>query len=326
MKPQKIEITSKTIIFSVFFILFLFFLWQIKELLISLLIGFIIAGALSPFVDFFEKKKIPRNITSIFVYLVFIFVFFNLFYLVIPPLISEVIHLIKTLPSLENNFQITQFFPYLELNSITNNLPNLANNVFGLIKSVFSNVLFVISTLFFGYYLLADKNFIEEALKIFYPDEKAKKISHIVLLSQKKASMWFWAEIFLMTVIGILTFLGLTIFNVKYALPLAVIAGLLEIVPTIGPIVSAIPAVIIGLSSSLNLGLIMIGLYVVIQQLENNLIVPVVMKKIVGLHPIITLIALVIGSKFAGVLGAIIAVPTIVFLKTFLIEWQKLNK
>lgn len=326
MKPQKIEITSKTIIFSVFFILFLFFLWHIKELLISLIIGFIIAGALSPFVDFFEKKKIPRNIASIFVYLIFIFVFFNLFYLVIPPLILEVIHLIKTLPSLENNFQIAQFFPYLELNSITNNIPNIANNIFGLIKSFFSNFFFIVTTLFFGYYFLADKYFIENILKIFYPDEKAKKISYIVLLSQKKASMWFWAEIFLMTIIGVLTFFGLIIFNIKYALPLAVIAGILEIVPTIGPIISAIPAVIIGLSSSLNLGLIMVGLYIIIQQLENNLIVPVVMKKIVGLHPIITLIALIIGGKFVGVLGAIIAVPTIVFLKTFLIEWQKLKE
>lgn len=325
MKSQKIEITSKTIIFSVFFVLFLFFLWQIKELLISFVIGFIIAGALSPFVEFFEKKKISRSIASIFVYLIFIFVFFNLFYLVILPLISEVIHLIKTFPSIENNFQITRFFPYLELNSITNNIPNLANNVFGVIRSVFSNVFFVISTLFFGYYILADNNFIKETLRVFYSDEKAEKISHIIFLSQKKASLWFWAEIFLMTIIGVLTFIGLTIFNVKYALPLSVIAGLLEIVPTIGPIVSAIPAVIIGLSSSLNLGIIMVFLYIIIQQLENNLIVPVVMKKIVGLHPIITLIALMIGSKFAGVIGAIIAVPTIVFLKTFLLEWQKLN-
>ncbi|MCS6956518.1 MAG: AI-2E family transporter [Patescibacteria group bacterium] len=323
MKPQKIEISSKTIVFFIFFILMLWFFWQIKELLISLLIAFIIAGALSPFVDFLEKKKIPRSLASLFVYFIFIFVFFNLFYLVIPPLIGEVVHLAKTLPALINDEQLKQFFPYLEISSLTNNLPNLTAGFFDFVKSIFSNVFFIITTLFFGYYLLADKNFIEEALKIFYPDEKAKKISHIINIAQKKASLWFWAEIFLMTVIGGLTYIGLTIFNIKYALPLAVIAGLLEIVPTIGPIVSAVPAVIIGLSYSLEFGLIMAGLYIVIQQLENNLIVPLVMKKITGLHPIVVLISLIIGSKLAGILGAVIAVPTVVFLKTFLIEWQK---
>ncbi|MCX7955540.1 MAG: AI-2E family transporter [Patescibacteria group bacterium] len=326
MKPQKIEISSKTIVFSVFFVLMLWFFWQIRELLISLLIAFIIAGALSPFVDFLEKKKIPRSLASLFVYFVFIFVFFNLFYLVIPPLIGEVVHLVKTLPVLINDEQVKQFFPYFEINSLTNNIPNITLGFFDFVKSVFSNVFFIITTLFFGYYLLSDKNFIEEALKIFYSEEKAKKINHIIYIAQKKTSSWFWAEIFLMTVIGVLTYIGLIVFNIKYALPLAVIAGLLEVVPTIGPIVSAVPAVIIGLSYSLNFALIMIGLYIVIQQLENNLIVPLIMKKITGLHPIVVLISLMIGAKLAGVLGAIIAVPTVVFLKTFLIEWQKIKE
>ncbi|MCS7093499.1 MAG: AI-2E family transporter [Patescibacteria group bacterium] len=326
MKNQKIEISPKTVVFSVFFVLFLWFLWQIKELLISLLIAFIIAGALSPFVDFFEKRKVSRGLASLGVYFGFIFIFFNLFYLVIPPLINEVVSFTKNLPRFIDNQQLKQFFPYFEINFLTSSLPNLTLSFFDFLRNLLSNIVFIVTTLFFGYYFLAEKNFIKGVLKIFYSESQAMRISHLINLSQKKTSLWFWAEIFLMTFIGVLTYVGLSLLGVKYALPLAVIAGLLEVVPTIGPIISAVPAVIIGFSQSFNLGLIVIVLYVVIQQLENNLIVPFVMRRITGVHPITVLICLFVGGKIAGVLGILISVPTLIFFKTLLLEWRKTQK
>jgi len=112
----------------------------------------------------------------------------------------------------------------------------------------------------------------------------------------------------------------------KYAVALAVLAGLLEVVPNLGPIISTIPAALIGFSISYVLGLSNIALYFIVQQVENNLIVPLVVKKVVGLHPIITLMALMIGGKLAGVLGVLLAVPTTIFVETILIENQKLQR
>jgi len=322
---QKIEISSKTIIFTVGFILLLGVIWLIKDLIFSLFIAFIIAGALRQPVDFLEKKKIPRSISSFIVYFIFVFIIFYLFILIIPPLSGEIIILFKSLPQI-----IIKVFPTLSsnfnLSFLSNNIPSLANQTINLIKTAFSNVIFVTSTLFFGFYFLLEKNLAQKLLGNFFDDMELNKINLISERAQKRMSGWFWGEIILMVVIGLLTYVGLSLMGVKYALALAVLSGLLEVIPNLGPIIATIPAFFIGLSQSNVSGLSIIALYFVVQQLENNLIVPIVMKKAVGLHPIITLIALIIGGKIAGIMGVILAVPTTIFIETVLIEWQKRAK
>jgi predicted PurR-regulated permease PerM len=323
--PQKIEISSKTIIFTVGFILMLYVVWLIKDLIFSLFIAFIIAGALRQPVDFLEKKKISRSIGSFIVYFIFVFIIFYLFALIIPPLANEIIALSKNLPII-----IIKVFPTLSssfnLNFLSNNIPSLANETVNLIKTAFSNVIFVTSTLFFGFYFLLEKNLAQRLLGNFFDDMELNKISLISERAQKRMSGWFWGEIILMIVVGLLTYIGLSFMGIKYALALAVLSGLLEVVPNLGPIVATIPAFFIGLSQSYISGLSMIALYLTVQQLENNLIVPFVMKKAVGIHPIITLIALIVGGKLAGIMGVILAIPTTIFLETILIEVNKFYK
>lgn len=319
MKPQKIEISSKTIIFAVLFVLSLFVLWQIKELIFSLFIAFIISGALKQPVNFLETKKIPRAVASFFIYFAFIFIIFYLFVLIIPPLSGEILVLFKSLPqiiykiapTLSSNFNINFLF---------NNIPSLANETINIIRTTLSNVVFITSTLFFSFYLILEKNMITRLLSNFFDESKLHQISLVTERAQKRMAGWFWGEVVLMMIVGTMTYLGLSIFHVRYALALAVLAGLLEVVPNLGPIASTIPAFIIGLSQSYALGFSMITLYFIIQQLENNLIVPVVMKKAVGIHPIITLIALVVGGKLAGIMGVILAIPTTIFFETLLSE------
>lgn len=319
---MKIEISHKTIIFTVFFLLGLYFLWLIKDLILSFFIAFVIAGALRPLVDFLRKYHLPKTLSSFLVYILFLLVIFYLFSIVIPPIVKELNHLFYELPRYQLFVFNNEVFNLSKL--LNDNLPNLTGNFFSLIKNLFSNVLFIISTLFFGFYLLNDEKFILNTLLIFYEEKEAVKINHLILLSQKKASQWFWGEVILMIVVGIMTYLGLTFLNVKYALALAVLAGFLEIVPNIGPIISAIPAILIGLSSSYLNAFYIVLLYFVVQQFENNLIVPLIMNKVTETSPITILLSLMIGEKIAGVMGVLLAVPTLVFLKTFLIEKQKI--
>ena len=323
--PQKIEISSKTIIFTIGFILMLGVIWLIKDLIFSLFIAFIIAGALRQPVDFLEKKKIPRSIGSFIIYFIFVFTIFYLFALIIPPLAGEIIVLFKNLPHI-----IIKVFPTLSsnfnLSFLSNNIPSLANETIHLIKTAFSNVIFVTSTLFFGFYFLLEKNLAQRLLGNFFDDMELNKINLISERAQKRMSGWFWGEIILMIIVGLLTYVGLSLMGMKYALALAVLSGLLEVVPNLGPITATIPAFFIGLSQSYVSGLSMIALYLTVQQLENNLIVPFVMKKTVGIHPIITLIALIIGGKLAGIMGVILAIPTTIFLETILIEVNKFDK
>ena len=323
--PQKIEISSKTIIFTIGFILMLGVIWLIKDLIFSLFIAFIIAGALRQPVDFLEKKKIPRSIGSFIIYFIFVFTIFYLFALIIPPLAGEIIVLFKNLPHI-----IIKVFPTLSsnfnLSFLSNNIPSLANETIHLIKTAFSNVIFVTSTLFFGFYFLLEKNLAKRLLENFFDDMELSKINLISERAQKRMAGWFWGEIILMIIVGLLTYVGLSLMGMKYALALAVLSGLLEVVPNLGPITATIPAFFIGLSQSYVSGLSMIALYLTVQQLENNLIVPFVMKKTVGIHPIITLIALIIGGKLAGIMGVILAIPTTIFLETILIEVNKFDK
>jgi len=323
--PQKIEISSKTIIFTVLFLLSLKMIWQIRELIFSLFIAFIIAGALKPGVDYLEKRKIPRVLASFLIYLIFISLIAGIFNLILPSLVQEISHLFKNLPII-----VKTVFPSAPINFFTNfftqNLPSIANQAVDIIKGIFSNIVFVTSTLFFGFYFILDNHLIKKLLGNFFEDSEVSRIEYVIDKGQRRMASWFWGEILLMLIIGTITFIGLTIIGMKYVLALSVLAGLLEIIPTLGPITSAVPSFLIGLSYSPILGASTIILNFIIQQLENNLIVPFVMKKVIGLHPIITLIALIVGGKIAGVLGVILAVPTTIFIETVLIEIQKGRK
>lgn len=325
MQPHKIEISSKTIIFTVGFILLLGVIWLIKDLIFSLFIAYIIAGALKPGVDFLEKFKLPRTIASFITYLLFIFIIYGVFSLIIPPLLSEMIFLFKNLPSIIKSILPKSNF-IINFDFLTQNIPGIANQTLTVIKNVFSNAIFVTSTLFFGFYFLLEKNLERILLSNFFEEIEISKIEFISHRAQKRMSSWFWGEVILMIVVGTMTYIGLTIIGMKYVLALSVLAGLLEVIPSLGPITSSIPAILIGLSYSPIIGLYCTILYLIVQQLENNLIVPVIMKKVTGLHPIITLIAMVIGGKLAGVMGVLLAVPSTMFVETILIESQKIYK
>ncbi len=316
---KKIEISTKTILFTAALVIGLIFLFMIKDLIFSLLIAFIIAGALRQPVDFLEKRRLPRSVAAFFIYVLFIFGFFYLLTLIVPPLAIEIIHLSRTLPRITK-----ESFPYintlLNVDFIFQNLPGFANQTIDFVKNIFSNVLFITSTLFFGFYFLRENDLETKLLGDFLAKKQISRIQKISHKAQNKMSAWFWGEIILMVVVGGLTYIGLALLKIKYSLALAVLAGLLEVIPNLGPIISAVPAFLISSSQSLFIGLTVLGLYFVVQQLENNLIVPVVMKKATGLHPITILIALVVGGKIAGILGVFIAVPTTIVLETIIIE------
>lgn len=325
MLPHKIEISSKTIIFTIGFILSLGVIWLIKDLIFSLFIAFIVAGALRQPVDFLERKRFNRSIASFIIYFAFIFVIFYLFVLIIPPLAGEIVNLFKNLPNIVNSVSPV-LFSNINLSSFSNNIPSLANETINIIKSTFSNVVFVTTTLFFGFYFLLEKNIINRLFSNFFDDLELSKISLVAERAQKRMAGWFWGEIILMFVIGTMTYVGLIIIGIRYALALAVLAGLFEVIPNLGPIASAVPIFLIGLSYSPLLGASTIAMNFLIQLLENNLIVPFVMKKAVGIHPIVTLIALIVGGKLAGVIGVILAIPTAIFLETIIIEMNKFDR
>lgn len=319
-KIYKIEISTRTIIFTVLFLLVLQLLWQVKEVIFSLLIAFILMSAFNPWVTALNKKRVPRSLSTAVILIVLIFSIGNLFAWIIPPVAHETTLLFKNLPYLlrDINPDLSQ---YLAFDYWSKNIPSITGNAFAVLRAVFSNVIFLISTLFFSLYLLIEENALRKFVSKFLAKEDADRLIGAVDKAEKRMRAWFWGEMVLMVVIGTLTFIGLTLIGVNYALPLAIIAGLLEIVPILGPVLSAVPTFIVASSQSYFLGWAVIALYFIIQQTENQILVPLVMKRAVGLNPIITLAALIIGGKLLGFLGILLAIPITLLIEVIVTEF-----
>ncbi len=131
---------------------------------------------------------------------------------------------------------------------------------------------------------------------------------------------WVRGQLFLSLVIGVLVYIGLFLLNVPYALTLAIAAGVLEVVPVIGPIVASIPGILLAFTISPVLALGVAVMYFVVQQLENHLIVPQVMGRAVGLNPLVVILAIAVGSRLLGIMGALLAVPLTVVLQIIVLE------
>lgn len=319
---QKVEISSRTIIFTIGFILLLYFLWTIQELLYTIFIAFILMSALRPLVTALKRKRVPHTLAVTMVYISFVLFFLFLFGIIIPPILLETGNLIKSLPTMVQSLN-PETRQWIQIESLSQYIPNVTNQLFSLAGNIFSNIIFIVSTLFFGYYLLLEEQIIKKFLLQFFNEKKAHWYIMILEKAEQRMSNWFWGELMLMTVVGWMTFIGLSLLQIRYAVPLAVLAGVLEVVPNIGPIISSVPTAIIGFTISPITGFSTLSLYFIVQQLENNLIVPMIMKKAVGINPIVTLMALIIGGRLGGVLGIVVAIPIYVFVETIVVEFLK---
>ncbi|PIY72525.1 hypothetical protein COY87_00475 [Candidatus Roizmanbacteria bacterium CG_4_10_14_0_8_um_filter_33_9] len=318
-KLYRVEVSAKTIIFTVFFILLLFLFWVVRDLLFSLFIAFIIMSAVKPPVAYFEKKGIPRKLTTFLVF-VFLFVFFGfLLSWIIPPLSQEVSLFVKYAPLMFRHIN-SPILSLLNLQSLTQYIPGVTNQALTIIKSIVSNAMFLVGTVFFSFYFTAEKDVVEKIVIRFFNETKTRRVVTLFDRIEKRMSAWLWGELLLMTVIGCMTFVGLNLIGVRYALPLAIIAGLLEVIPNLGPVLSTIPAFFIAITQSYFLGFSTIALYFIVQQLENNLIVPYIMRKAVGINPIVTLIALIVGGRVGGILGILLAIPLTLFFESIVSE------
>ena len=174
----------------------------------------------------------------------------------------------------------------------------------------------LILTLFvLTFYLLLDwKNLIKVISSPFSGAEE-KRIINIISKVEDGLGRWVRGQLLLSLVVGLLTFIGLTIIGIPYALPLSLIAGIFEILPIVGPIIAAVPAVLVGLTISPIMALAAAATFLIVQQLENHLIVPVIMSRVVGVRPPVIIISLLIGANLAGITGAFLAIPIIVVIK-----------
>jgi predicted PurR-regulated permease PerM len=305
--PTKIEISHRTILFTLVVLALVWLVLEVREILFLLFVSFILMSALRPLVDAIERKKVPRIVAILLIYILVFGLFSAGIAGIIPAVVAQSRALVEEFPDISAHLGAIP----LDLQSLINQLTPVSQNIFRVTLGVFSNFVTVITVLTFTFYFLLERRNLRDFLTGLLGDSAGETVFGILLNVEKRLSAWVLGQLTLMFIIGLLVYIGLYFLRVEFALPLAILAGLLEIVPTVGPIISAIPAIVVAFVHAPLLALSVAALYIIIQQVENNLIVPYVMKKSVGLSPVLSLLALMIGGRLAGIGGAVLSVPVL---------------
>lgn len=312
--PRKIEISHRTIIFTVSFLLGLWFLYQIKQIILALFIAVILMSALNPVVDRLGRLRFPRWLAILLLYILIFGGFGIVVAFLTPPLVDQTSNLINRIPAYLRELKVPVIDPNVVASQISQ-LGFLPANLLKVTIGFFSNIIGFFFLAVVTFYLLLERRKLNRYLAVLFGDGEEKRAEDFINKVEKRLGGWVRGELTLMTIIGIMTYIGLRLLGLEFALPLAILAGLLEVIPSIGPIISAIPAILLGLTVSPVMGLATAALYFLIQQLENSLIAPKVMERAVGVNPLVTIISLAVGFKLAGVVGAILAVPVVLILQ-----------
>ncbi len=341
-KIININITTSTIIKTIIIIACLWFVFYIKSIILIFLIALLLTAALKPTVAWLENKKFPRLLSVSIIYLIILGIILLTILLIIPPIKNQTVQLAQNFPSylekitegvgtIKNYSTNHGWFESIDKfsASIENSLTNLAGNIFGTVSSIFGGVTSFIFILVIVFYMSLEKNAPDKIISLFLPEKYRQRIINLIAKLEEKIGLWVRGQAILMLIIGLVSFIGLLILRVNYALTLGLFAGLTELVPYLGPVIGAIPAILIAFIQSPYKAIAVIILYFIIQELENDIVVPKVMEKAVGLNPLISLFALLIGAKVAGILGILLSIPVttsiIVIIKEFYPERKKVK-
>jgi predicted PurR-regulated permease PerM len=274
----------------------------------------------------------PRKYAALLVLLLVVAIIATVVGLLIPPIAKQLSELINNLPNylsqvnlgLEESTLKSSFYKKV-IESMPSSLQQLTTRTPAIIINFVGGIFSVVALVFLIYYLLLEEAGIKKLFFSLIPGDKKELVADIVSKMGIKIGDWLRGELILMSIIGIIDLIILLALGVPYALILGVWAGLTEIIPYVGPILGAIPALFFAFSVSPFTALLVLIFYTVVQQLESNFLVPRVMQKTVGLSPVVVILALMVGGKLFGIIGVILAVPVTAMLVVFKDEWQNIK-
>lgn len=316
MESHKIEISQKTIIFTIGTLLSIWFLYQVRSIVVLLFVAFILMTAVNPLIKLAKKVKIPTIVVMLIVYFGLIALVSTVVASLIPAVVQQTKDITLQLPTYMHNLE-TIFNAQFDPNVAGSYLNSIPSNLLKIAVGAFSNIMNVLALFFMAYYLVIERPHLHKYLIRFFGNHNAEERAEALVLEvEHQVGSWVRGELLLMAIIGVMTYFGLILLGIPYALPLAVLAGLLEAVPNLGPTIAAVPAILMGLTVSPIIAFGALVLSIIIQQLENNLVVPKIMQSATGTKPLITIIVLLVGFTLGGIAGAILAMPFFLTLQT----------
>ncbi len=311
---KEIVISIKTILFTLILGISVYLFIVMKPVILTVLIAMIIVIAMEHPIGIimtqkFMNKPVSRGVAVIISYFTLAMLVILALVIVLPPVVTQAQKLmislsdfVKSIPGFEQaNIGVKDLF---------GDLSKVSENFFTTTFSFFSGITTVLSLLIISIYMSVDWPNIKKKIFSFFRGNLKQQVQDTFDEIELSIGHWVKGQLYLMVIVGFMSFGGLVLFRVEYALALGLISGLLEIVPVLGPLIAVVIGSIVGFSDSFTKGVLVVGLFTLIQQIENNFLVPKVMQRVSGFSPLAILIALLIGTRLLGTIGAIISVPT----------------
>ncbi|MFA5998332.1 MAG: AI-2E family transporter [Candidatus Paceibacterota bacterium] len=341
-KDIRVSITSGTVFATLLIIVGAYIFWLLRDLVLLVLTAIVIASAIEPGIAFFIRYRIPRFLGALLVYVVVFGSLSALLYFFFPPIIADAANFLSAMPryldTLNSSVSLSNIAGTASRIGEQQGIQSFVQTLFSL-QSVFSassgGVLQLFVTFFGGifslvmivvlsfYFALQDTG-VDDFIRLVMPMKYEEYYVDLWKRSQKKIGLWMQGQVLLSVIVGILVYLGLLIIGIPYALLLSVFTAMAEIIPVFGSLIAGAVAVIVAYSDGgVALGAIVAGLYVVVNQFESNLIYPLIVKKIVGIPPLLVIVALIAGYTLAGFLGVLLSVPVAAVLLEFITDFDK---
>lgn len=340
---SSISITTDTMVRAVLVLLCVFLLWFLRDLALVVLTSIVLASFVESSVPHFSKVGINRVFGIVILYIVSLFVMGGIFYLFAPLLITEIYNFSNFISTYVPNVSFLNFFQneaFSGAKDIVNSLGthfsittlfsvskafvlNLSGGFFGILAVAFGSVFNFILIILISFYLSIQEKGIENFLRLIFPIQHEDYVVDLWERSRRKIALWIKGQMILAIVVAILIYLILSLLGTDYALLLAIIAGIMEMVPY-GIWVALVPAFAFSyLSDGISSALMVAGAYLIIHQFEVFLFAPLIIKKIVGLSPIVIILSVLIGFELGGIWGGVLAIPVAVIVMEFLSDIEK---
>jgi len=337
-KEIKISITSGTIFTTLFIVAGAYLFWLLRDLALLVLTAIVIASAIEPGVAFFIRLRLPRFLAALLVYVLAFGSVFGLLYFLFPPIIADAAGFLSAMPKYLDTINAASPFSsttgliggqgtssFMQtLLALQGVFTATSGGVLQLFVTFFGGIFSLMLVIVLSFYFALQDTGVDDFLRMVMPVAYEEYSVDLWKRSQKKIGLWMQGQILLSVIVAILVYLGLLIIGIPYALLLAVFTAVAEIIPVFGSLIAGTAAAIVAYSNGgVPLGLIVAGLFIVVNQFEANLIYPLIVKKIVGLPPLLVIVALIAGYTLAGFLGVLLSVPVAAVVLELITDFDK---
>jgi predicted PurR-regulated permease PerM len=336
---QVVDISTTSVFRAILVVLGFFLLYLLSDVIMILLFAIVIASAVSPFVSWFEKRGVPRLVAVLILYLMVTALIVVLSSLILPSVSSDLSQLTSYLPKITQDISTSldsvqsgspRYFDFVAeiqniLEMLSSYLQQFSQSALNIAVSAFGGIVAFVAVVIISFYLAVMRKGIETFLEAVVPESYEEYVVDLWKRVEVKVGYWLQGQLLLALIVGLLVYVGLSLLGVRFALVFAILAMALEIVPVAGPVLASIPAILMAFVQNPSMAVWVTGLYIVIQQVENHLLVPLVLGKTTGLNPVVVILAILVGSSLAGIAGAILGVPVATIIVEILDDMLRLK-